>query len=210
MASSEVVLGSAKVIGAGRSAEVGLVEQCRSGDPQAFAQLVTLHEGMVFNLATRLLGNSEEAKDVSQDVFLQVYRALGRFEGRSSLKTWIYRICVNQCRNRRRFWRRRHTDSACPLELMTASEEAQVAADRNEASPFDGVARREKAAQVHEALQRLSFDHRVVLLMRETEGLSCAEIAVTLGVAEGTVKSRLARARDAFRLTVLRSAGEGA
>ena len=202
MASSDVILGSADVLGGRGSAEVGLVERCRSGDPQAFAGLVALHESMVFNLAVRLLGNVEEARDVSQDVFLQVYRALGRFEGRSSLKTWIYRICVNQCRNRRRFWRRRHVEATSPLDLLTPGQEAQLAAERNEPSPFDGVARREQAARVQAALQRLSFDHRVVLLMRESEGLSCSEIAAALGVAEGTVKSRLARARDAFRAQV--------
>jgi RNA polymerase sigma-70 factor, ECF subfamily len=199
MASSDVMLGSAKALGARAPAEIGLVELCRSGDPQAFARLVALHEGMVFNLSARLLGNVEEARDVSQDVFLQVYRALGRFEGRSSLRTWIYRICVNQCRNRRRFWRRRRVESTSSLDLLTMGDEAQLAARRNDPSPFDGVARREKAARVHAALQRLSFDHRAILLMRETEGLSCSEIAAALGIAEGTVKSRLARARDAFR-----------
>ena len=94
--------------------ERGLVELCRRGDPQAFARLVALHEGMVFNLAARLLGDAEEARDLSQDVFLQVYRTLGRFEGRSSLKTWIYRIVVNQCRNRQRWWRRRRRERCLP------------------------------------------------------------------------------------------------
>ncbi len=202
MASSDVIVGSADVLGAKAPAEAGLVELCRSGDPQAFARLVSLHEGMVFNLAARLLGSADEAKDVSQDVFLQVYRALSRFEGRSSLKTWIYRICVNQCRNRRRFWRRRHTESTSSLDVLTRGEEAQLAADRNGPSPFDGVARREQAGHVQAALQRLSFDHRVILLMRESDGLSCTEIAAALGIAEGTVKSRLARARDAFRALV--------
>jgi len=87
-----------------------LVASCRAGDAAAFARLVKVHERMVFNLAARLLGDSEEARDVAQEVFLQVYRMLGRFEARSSLKTWIYRIAVNQCHNRRRFWHRRRRD----------------------------------------------------------------------------------------------------
>jgi RNA polymerase sigma-70 factor (ECF subfamily) len=209
---SEVALGSVKALSAtapAAAAEGGLLELCRQGDPQAFARLVALHEGMVFGLAARLLGDVEEAKDVSQDVFLQVYRALGRFQGRSSLKTWIYRIVVNQCRNRRRFWRRRRSDAACPLDTLSAADEARVAAQRDVGtSPFDGVARRERARVVHEALLQLSFDHRAILLLREVDDLSCEEIAMTLGIAEGTVKSRLARAREAFRRVLAPTTGE--
>ncbi len=95
MASRELALGSAEAFAGPLAAERGLVEQCRRGDAQAFARLVSLHESMVFNLAARLLGDAEEARDLSQEVFLQVYRTVGRFEGRSSLKTWIYRIVVN-------------------------------------------------------------------------------------------------------------------
>jgi RNA polymerase sigma-70 factor (ECF subfamily) len=176
------------------------VEQCRQGDPQAFARLVALHEGMVFSLAVRLLGDVEEAKDAAQDSFLRVYRALGGFEGRSSLKTWIYRIVVNQCRNRRRFWKRRARASSFSLDTLTAADEARVAEARApEGSPFDGVARRERTREVQRVLLKLSFDHRVILHLREADGLGCDEIAASLGIAEGTVKSRLARAREAFR-----------
>ena len=94
--------------------ETGLVAECRQGDPDAFARLVALHEHMVFNLALRLTGDPEEARDVAQDVFLQVFRMLSRFEGRSSLKTWIYRIVVNQCHNRQRWWKRRRKESLAP------------------------------------------------------------------------------------------------
>ena len=118
MATGEMSLRSAEVL-PGNAPDQLLVERCRQGDPTAFARLVALHEGMVFNLAARLIGDAEEAKDVAQDVFLQVYRTLGRFEGRSSLKTWIYRIVVNQCHNRHRWWRRRL--EACPQELASGS-----------------------------------------------------------------------------------------
>jgi RNA polymerase sigma-70 factor (ECF subfamily) len=161
---------------------------------------------MVYNLASRLLGDREEAKDVSQDVFLQVYRVLPRFEGRSSLKTWIYRIVVNQCRNRQRWWRRRRRDKALPLEELTASESVQLASPPNE-GPEQEVARREESRRVQAALIKLSLDHRAVLLLREVEELSGAEIAEALGVAEGTVKSRLARARDALRQALVAREG---
>jgi RNA polymerase sigma-70 factor (ECF subfamily) len=154
---------------------------------------------MVFNLAARLLGDAEEARDVAQDVFLQVYRTLGRFQGRSSLKTWIYRIVVNQCHNRRRFWRRRRQGQCRSIDELTPQDEARLAAPEAGASPYEAVRRLERARQVQCALLALSFEHRVVLLLREVEGLSCDAIAATLGVPGGTVKSRLARGREALR-----------
>ena len=199
MASGELAFSSAESRPAAVAAEPALVERCRQGDPQAFARLVALHEGMVLGLGARLLGDREEARDIAQDVFLQVYRTLGRFEGRSSLRTWIYRIVVNQCRNRQRWWRRRRRAAACPLESLTAADEARLAAVSSEETPFETLARRERARRVEAAMLALSFDHRAVLLLREVEGLSCEEIATTLALAVGTVTSRLARARDALR-----------
>jgi RNA polymerase sigma-70 factor (ECF subfamily) len=209
MGAGEMALGTAdaRVVG-GATAERGLVELCRRGDPHAFARLVALHEGMVFNLAARLLGDPEEAKDLSQDVFLQVFRMLGRFEGRSTLKTWIYRIVVNQCRNRQRWWRRRKRDRALPIEDLTPADEAQLAGPAPAEGPFERVRRAEQARKVTEALLGLSFDHRAILLLREVESLSCEEIGVSLGIPEGTVKSRLARARDALRQRLLPLLGE--
>lgn len=202
MASGEVALRSAEALVADVLPERGLVELCRLGDPQAFARLVALHEGMVYGLAARLLGDSEEAKDLAQDVFLQIFRMLGRFEGRSSLKTWIYRIVVNQCRNRQRWWRRRRRERSCPLDSLARADEARLAAD--EASgPYQALHRLELAQRVQAALLKVSFEHRAILLLREVEGLSCEEIAAALGLAEGTVKSRLARARESLRRLLL-------
>jgi RNA polymerase sigma-70 factor, ECF subfamily len=198
MASGELALSSAESRPAS-TAEPALVERCRQGDPQAFARLVVLHEGMVLNLAARLLGDPEEARDIAQDVFLQVYRTLARFEGRSTLRTWIYRIVVNQCRNRQRWWRRRRRAAACPLEDISAADEAKLAAVSAGESPFERLARRERGRRVQAAMATLSFDHRAVLLLREVEGLSCEEMATTLSLPVGTVKSRLSRARDELR-----------
>ncbi|MCL4821760.1 MAG: sigma-70 family RNA polymerase sigma factor [Vicinamibacteria bacterium] len=196
MAAGEFAIATVETLGAA-SAERSLLEQCRGGDAAAFARLVALHETMVFNLALRMLGNPDEARDVSQDVFLQVYRTLGRFEERSSLRTWIYRIVVNLCRNRRRLWMRRRRDRSVGLEDLSARDESRLAQGGD--SPYDTVRRREQAERVQRALLALSFDHRAVLVLREVEGLTCEEIAHSLGIAEGTVKSRLARARDALR-----------
>jgi len=177
-----------------------LLASCRAGDAAAFTRLVQVHEGMVFNLAARLLGDTEEARDVAQEVFLQVYRMLGRFEARSSLKTWIYRIAVNQCHNRRRFWHRRRRDRERALDEGLLGGEALQARPGSGPGPFEEALRRERALRVQNALLQLSFEHRSVLVLREVEGLTCEEVAHALGVPEGTVKSRLSRAREAMRL----------
>jgi RNA polymerase sigma-70 factor (ECF subfamily) len=213
-ASSGLLAHSAATAAAGTvgAPDTGLVALCRQGDPDAFARLVALHEHMVFNLALRLTGDPEEARDVAQDVFLQVFRMLARFEGRSSLKTWIYRIVVNQCHNRQRFWKRRRRDRMRPLEDMTPADEAQLSARSPDApNPYEEIRRREQARAVQTALLAVSFEHRAILLLREVEGLSVEQVAESLGVPPGTVKSRLSRAREALRRRLLAAgAGEAA
>lgn len=193
---------------AGGHAEAVLLERCRAGDEGAFAQLVRQHESMAWSLAARLLGDPDEARDVCQDVFLKLYRTLDRFEGRCSLRTWIYRIVVNACRNRRRWWcrRRRHVEARA-LEDLAPPERARLTHAPGD-DPHQAAVRRERAASVRSALLAVSFEHRTVLLLREVEGLTCEEIGHTLGLPVGTVKSRLSRARDALREAVLRQ-GEG-
>jgi len=192
----ELSLGARSIPGVVPEGE--LVASCRAGDPEAFARLVRLHEGMVVSLAARLLGEVEEARDVAQEVFLQVYKRLSAFEGRSSLRTWIYRIAVNQCYNRRRFWHRRRRDRERPLDDAIVAP-ALPGTGGQGASPYEETLRRELARRVQAALLELRFEHRSVLVLREVEGLTCEEVAAALGVPEGTVKSRLSRAREAMR-----------
>ena len=211
MATGEMALGGAEAVQAAPPAlaEAGLLEACRRGDPGAFAELVSLHQGLVYNLALRLLGEPEEARDLAQDVFLKVYRMLGSFRGQSALRTWIYRIVVNESRNRQRWWRRRRRERSLPLEALPPGDSAQlVAEETGETSPYEAVRRRERSARVQAALQGLSFEHRAVLLLREVEEMSCDEIAAALGLPEGTVKSRLSRAREALRQALARGGGE--
>lgn len=207
MASGEMAFQTAEGLAGHAGTERSLVDLCRKGDAEAFSRLVSLHEGMVYGLAIRLLGDAEEAKDLAQDVFLQVYRTLHRFEGRSSLKTWIYRIVVNHSRNRQRWWRRRRRDRACGLDDISAQDELKLTERSPGQSPYEALARGEKARRMQKALSALSFDHRAILLLREVEELSCEEIATALSVPEGTVKSRLSRAREALRLRFVEEKG---
>jgi RNA polymerase sigma-70 factor (ECF subfamily) len=180
------------------SADWALVQQCASGDEDACARLVTDHQRMVYQLALHLVGDHQEALDISQEVFLRVFRTLAQFRGQSTLRTWIYRIVVNQTSNRLRWWRRRHRAQQVPLEQHTEAH-GELPEVRNFAQPDRVLQQQEVAGRVWGALEKLPFDQRAVIVLREIDGLSYEEIAVSLGLAVGTVKSRLARARETLR-----------
>ncbi len=156
---------------------------------------------MVYGLAFTLLGNHDDALDLSQEVFLRVFRTLGRFRGQSALRTWIYRIVVNQARNRQRWWRRRRRAEQISLDEYV--EKFGDLESRYEVLPDRLLASKETAAKIWQALDRLPFDQRTALILREVEGLRYKEIAYSLDVALGTVKSRLTRARQALREELL-------
>lgn len=179
--------------------EAALVAGCLAGDETACTALVEEHQRMVYQLAWNLLGDQEEALDLSQEVFLSVFRTLDRFRGQSTLRTWIYRIVVNQASNRQRWWRRRHKASQVSLEAHVITH-GDLPSPRDENAPERALRQKEQADRVWSALRRLPFDQRTALVLREIEGLSYEEIGYSLGVAVGTVKSRLARARQLLRV----------
>jgi RNA polymerase sigma-70 factor, ECF subfamily len=180
------------------TSEAALVERCAAGEQSACAELVSGHERMVFQLAFHMLGDRDEALDLSQDVFLSVFRTIHKFRGQSALKTWIYRIVINHARNRQRWWRRRHKADQVSLDAHMAAhgELPQVGDDT---SPDRALARKQLAERLWSALDGLPFDQRTVIVLREIEGMSYEEIAFSSGVAVGTVKSRLTRARQTLR-----------
>jgi len=183
------------------SREAALIERCVAGDEVACADLVAAHQRTVFNLAFHLLGDRDEALDVSQEVFLRVFRTLSRFRGQSALRTWIYRIVVNQVRNRQRWWRRRRQADLISLDdHLRRCGEIEA---RQEILPDRLLASKETAARIWSAMEQLPFDQRTALVLREVDGLRYEEIAFTLDVAVGTVKSRLTRARQALREELL-------
>jgi RNA polymerase sigma-70 factor, ECF subfamily len=183
------------------STEALLIQRCNAGDEAACAELVNLHQRMVFSLALHLLGDRDEALDLSQEVFLRVFRTLASFRGQSALRTWIYRIVINQARNRQRWWRRRHKSDQISLD-----EHLQHCGDlpsESEIAPDRLLASKETAAKLWQAMDRLPFDQRTAIILREIDGLRYDEIAFSLGIAVGTVKSRLTRARHALRAELL-------
>ncbi len=183
------------------SGEAALISRCVAGDDLACSELVATHQRTVFNLALHLLGDRDEALDVSQEVFLRVFRTLSHFRGQSALRTWIYRIVVNQVRNRQRWWRRRRR-----ADLVSLDDHIERCGDleaTREVPPDRLLASKETAAHIWQAMERLPFDQRTALVLREIDGLRYEEMAFTLNVAVGTVKSRLTRARQALREELL-------
>lgn len=178
--------------------EAALIQRCVARDEDACSELVAEHQRMVYQLALNLLGDHNEALDLSQEVFLRVFRTIHTFRGASQLRTWIYRIVVNQARNRQRWWRRRHKSQQVSLDdhIRDHGELAEIG---NGGSPDRAFGQKQLAEQIRTALDHLPFDQKTALVLREIDGLSYEEIGYSLGIAVGTVKSRLARAREALR-----------
>jgi RNA polymerase sigma-70 factor (ECF subfamily) len=178
--------------------EAALIQRCAARDEDACAELVTEHQRMVYQLSLNLLGDHNEALDLSQEVFLRVFRTLPGFRGQSTLRTWIYRIVVNQARNRQRFWRRRHRAQQVSLDEHIR-DHGELPARGDGSAPDRLLGQKQLAERIRTALDRLPFDQKTALVLREIDGLSYEEIGFSLGIAVGTVKSRLARAREALR-----------
>jgi RNA polymerase sigma-70 factor (ECF subfamily) len=178
--------------------EVALIQRCVARDEDACAELVAEHQRMVYQLSLNLLSDHNEALDLSQEVFLRVFRTLPRFRGQSALRTWIYRIVVNQARNRQRWWRRRHRGQQISLDEHIR-DHGELPAPGNGGSPDRILGQKRLAERIRTALDHLPFDQRTALVLREIDGLSYEDIGFSLGIAVGTVKSRLARAREALR-----------
>jgi len=177
-----------------------LLLRLKARDEAAFEEVFELHKDMVYALASRLLTDKSEAYDVTQDVFLVLYRQIQRFRGECTLKTWLYRVTLNQAANRNRWWRRRFRERSRPLSI-TGSFEDQPSVEP--VSPGPSLDRQLLSLEAREAiakgLARLPFDQKAAVILRDVQHLSYEEIARTAGVSVGTVKSRIARGREKLR-----------
>lgn len=178
---------------------VWLLEGLRAGSEDAFEALIARFQQPVYNLVYRLVDDPADTNDVVQEVFLKVFRNVGSFRGNSSLKTWIYRIAVNEAHNQRR-WFSRHRRKEVGLEDDEENSRnwQDVLSDPGR-SPFDVVASQEARELVEHALTGVNKTFRTAVVLRDIEDLSYEEISEVLQISLGTVKSRILRGRDALR-----------
>ena len=177
--------------------ERDLIRQCQKGDVQAFRQLVERYEGRIYGLACSILGDSEMAKDAAQEAFIRVYRALGKFEGRSSFYTYLYRITTNVCLT----FAQREQRRPDRVSIEGMQEASDMTLDRflGTDEPQNDIERIGLREEIQRVLNYLSPEHRAVVILKDIEDLSQEEIADVLDVSVGTVKSRLSRARARLR-----------
>lgn len=174
-----------------------LVRKLRAGEEAAYETLLARFQQPVYNLAFRLLNNPGDVSDVVQEVFLKVFRNVGHFRRQSSLKTWIYRITVNEAHNQRR-WFFRHRSREVGLDEEPEQIRSRAVPD-SARSPFDYAFDREKHVLIENALARINPLFREAVVLRDIEDLSYEEIAEVLQISLGTVKSRIMRGREALK-----------
>ncbi len=179
--------------------DLELIEKLREGSDEAFASLLSQYERPVYNFVFRLLGDAADAPDVTQEVFLKVFRGIGDFRGQCSLKTWIYRIALHEASNFRR-WFSRHRCGELSLDEKEKGRNgfADTLQDGQE-SQYEQVLRHERIRAIERALSQVHEPYRVAVVLRDIEGLSYEEIAEILQVSLGTVKSRILRGREALK-----------
>lgn len=182
--------------------EQELVARARSGDQRAFEQLMLDNEKRVYNLALRMTGSPEDAMDLSQEAFLSAWRGLKFFKGDSAFSTWLYRLTSNACIDHLRRQKRRQSVSL--VVSLEDEQERQTEIPDCRFLPEEELQRREQRRALERGLSQLSAERRQVLVLRELEGLSYQEIGDLLELEAGTVKSRIARARNALREILLK------
>jgi RNA polymerase sigma-70 factor (ECF subfamily) len=189
-------------VGARPSSEALFIEKLQRGDSAAFEKLVGERSGEIYGLLCRLTENREEARDLTQETFLRAFQSIASFRGESDLRTWIYRIAINQARNRWRWWRRRRRDSTFSLDstedVGSQSLVATLKADSSRDPEQDTLAH-ERERALRKALIGLRRVYRETVILRDIEGFAYEEIAAALDISIGTVKSRLARGRQELR-----------
>lgn len=180
------------------------VARLKANDDKAYDELVRVYSASIFHVAYRMLGDSAEASDVVQEIFLKVFRNIDGFKGEAALKTWIFRIAFSEILNRLRWWKRRHRFATVSLDDdSNGNGNGHHVVDAGP-TPEQIMQSKERENAIQQALWKLSSDHRSIIVLRDIEGFSYNEIADVLGVSVGTVKSRLARARADLKKSLVR------
>ncbi len=189
--------------------ERSLLRRLRDRDERAFRELVEAHRDRVFNITYRMLGNRAEAEDVAQEVFIAVFKTIDHFREESKFSTWLYRIAVNHCKNRIKYLSRRHDRDRDELDESTHGTGVNgTIGGPVPSAPDKQLASAQMEKLMQEAIANLEDDQRIVVVLRDVEDLSIEEICEITGLPDGTVKSRLHRARLVLRKKLARHVGE--
>jgi len=173
-----------------------IIKRVLDGDKDAFEELVLANQNNVYNLALKMTGNEDDALDISQEAFFKAYAQLGSYRGESRFSVWMYRLTYNLCID---FLRKKPRVAVVSLTYQSDSDDApDIEIPDARELPEDIILRNETRKIIIESIDELGSDHREIVIMREITGMSYSDMALTLGVSEGTVKSRLARARSAL------------
>jgi RNA polymerase sigma-70 factor (ECF subfamily) len=192
-------------------AERRFVDRLRRYDERAFNELVEAYGHRIYRLVLRMLGRREEAEDMAQEVFVQVFKNIGQFRGDAKLGTWVYRVAVNLCKNRAKYLARRHDDKQDALDAIAECQplhQAKGITSGQVSRPDQLVEGMQMEALVRKCIGELESDFREALILRDVENLSYDEIVEITGVAEGTVKSRIHRARRMLKERIALVLGE--
>jgi RNA polymerase sigma-70 factor (ECF subfamily) len=178
--------------------EAELVHELQAGSETAFDWLVTHYHAPVYNLILGMLGDTSDAADGTQEVFLKAFRGIRKFRQGSSLKTWLYRIAIREALNHKR-WFKRHLQKNVSIDAEPAEGQARIEIEDLGATPFEQLAARETQVAVQGALQQVPDVFRSAVILRDLEGLSYEEVSEVLECSVGTVKSRILRGRRALK-----------
>jgi RNA polymerase sigma-70 factor (ECF subfamily) len=179
-----------------------LVDRFKGGDSTAFDQLVTRYWDRIYAMTNQLLRNQQDAEEVTQDAFIRAHRGLVNFRGDSAFSTWLYQIATNLARNRYWYWWRRKRDKSLSFDAPLSGDNDTTLAEvipAEQETPEDATVTQEFVNRVAECMEQLNEKHREILILRNVQNLAYEEIAEILGISVGTVKSRIARARESLR-----------
>ncbi|RFC49690.1 MAG: RNA polymerase sigma-70 factor [Verrucomicrobia bacterium] len=179
-----------------------LVNRFKGGDQAAFDEMVSRYWDRIYGMVNQLLRNSQDAEEVTQDAFIRAHRGLANFRGDSAFSTWLYQIATNLARNRYWYWWRRKRDKSVSFDAPVSADNATTLADLIPAeteTPDDITVTQEFIDRIAQGMEKLSAKHREILTLRNIKNLSYEEIADILAISVGTVKSRIARARESLR-----------
>jgi len=179
-----------------------LVDRFKNGDQSAFDEMVTRYWDRIYSMVHQLLRNQQDAEEVTQDAFIRAHRGLVNFRGDSAFSTWLYQIATNLARNRYWYWWRRKRDKSVSFDAPVGADNDMTLADIIPAeveSPDDITVTAEFVSRIGKCMEKLSAKHREILTLRNIKNLTYEEIAVILNISVGTVKSRIARARDSLK-----------